>query len=170
VDRDAVQAGSRAEQEPSQLLSVPDRVQPAHGQAVENLEQWPGAGRDDEAPRAQVGREGVRHTLRQVPSPSLQVDHQLRLRVRGCQQLVEQQTRPPGWGECPPVPIDRQRPEGLEVAYLEPAAEEVDVSLDEREAGGFGLAEQVESVAGPVDDDERRCRAGRSSHTRSVRH
>jgi hypothetical protein len=64
---------------------------------------------------------------------ALEVEHQLGARAGGGQQLVEHHPRRPGRRELPAVPQNRERPDGLAVSDLEPAGEQVDVSLDEPE-------------------------------------
>ena len=68
---------------------------------------------------------------------ALEIEHQLGAVAGGGQQLVENHPRRPRRRELPPVPQDRERPDGLAVADLQPTCEQVDVSLDEPEPQRF---------------------------------
>ena len=154
VDRHAGEAPGTAPQ-PCQLADTADRVDdPDLGARGERLEQTPVLRAHGQPVAPPTRFERRQHAGGQPAVMTLEIQHQLGAGGRLGQQLVQEQPGSPRRSELPAVPQDRDRPDRLAVADLEAAAEEVDVSLDERDAQPLGRAEPFEVVARPVGDDE----------------
>lgn len=161
MNRDSVQPTARvAAQQPLELPRVPHRVDAANGARGERLEQPPATRAHGEPAPAQVWPDGVEDTLGKAQPRSLQIQHELRRGGSRGEQLVQVQPRAPRRLELPAIPKDRQRPDRLQVADLEPAAEETDVSFDQRSAEAFRRPQVGEAVARAVRDEERGPPAG----------
>lgn len=173
MNRDSVDPPTSAlPEEPAQLTHAPDRMHAPYGDVREWLQQPPVASADGEAPRAEVRLQGLQHESGEAEPPTLQVQHELRLLRRCREQLVQQETGPPGGGDRPAIPEDRERPDGLQMADLEPAAKETDVGLSER-VGALDGVESGQPVARTVRYDERAVPAavtqdGPLTHSRRV--
>ena len=156
MNRDSVDPPtSGLPEESTQLTHAPHRMHAPYGDIREWLEQPPVASADGEAARAEVRLQGLEHELGKAEPPTLQVQHELRLLRRRSEQLVQQKTGPPGSGDRPAIPEDRERPDGLQMADLEPAAKETDVGFSERPAGALDGVERGQPVSCTVRHDER---------------
>ena len=156
MDGDAVGAPGRAAlQESAQLPLGSDRPESSHRKVGERLEERFRPRADREPPLRQERGDVACDEVGERRVPSLQIEHQLGLGSRLQQQLVEAQAPGPRCGESPAVPEERQRADALEVPNVDPASEEAEISLDERDAETFGVAQRVEMVASAVRDHER---------------
>lgn len=157
VDRYALQAPSReAVSKRTQLAGAADRMDDANaGITGERLERSPVARADGDPSRSEVRVKSVEHAPAHVGLQALEVEHELGCGGSRTQQLGEEQPRREGVAEPPAIPEERYRADSLQVAHLECAPEEVDVSLDERRAERLGPLQQVEIVAVAMGDDER---------------
>ena len=79
--------------------------------------------RHEHARAARPARSSVagHHTGRRQWSLSLDVEHQHGLGPGGGEQVLQGVEAPPGRRKRPPVPVERQRADGLQVAQLEPS-------------------------------------------------
>lgn len=156
VDRDAVQraVGEQASDRP-ELGAVSDRthqpdVRPAlKGRQVPPV---PGAQRHLHVRMALERREQRASEARMEP---LEVEHEPGGGRRGLKQRLEIDDRGTGTAQPPPVPIDADRADRLQMADLEPAAEEVDVGLDHIDAERLGGPQCGQVVTRAMREDER---------------
>jgi hypothetical protein len=124
-------------------------------ETLERPEQRPVAGADRDARRPRLVGERGGDPTRQAAVAPLEIEHQLGGGTGGAEQRAELQPRLPAGSEPPAVPQQRQRTQRLEVADLDPAAPQVQISLDETRSECLGVPQHAQVVAGTVRHDER---------------
>ena len=153
VDRHAIQISRPvAPQEPRQLRTAPRGGQDAEPVAApEPFQVLPAARADPCRTHSTLDRSG--DLTAEACRRALQVDEQ---RCGGCsKQVLERKDRGRRPPQFPSIPVQRERPDGLEVAGLQTGAEQVDVDLDQVRAGRLGLAQRRQVVARPMCDRHR---------------
>ena len=167
MDRDAMQ--SPAVEATAQAPGADDgrrRSAPgARRRLGQQVQERPVARADRHRRARRVLAEGRGHQRGQARVAALEVEHQLGPRAHRGQEPVEPQPRSPRRGERPAVPQHRHRTERLQVADLDPARVEVQVSLDDCDAELLRSSQAIEVVPGTVRDDER-ARAARGGTRR----
>jgi hypothetical protein len=156
VDRNTFECliGETAKRQ-TQLWRAADGVHAAHGGALEGLEQPPPARADGEPSLGQVRLELTEDEVGQSLPRAFEIEHELGLRGRGREQLSQTQLGAPRRLEPPPIPENRDRPSGLQVPDLEPAAVKPDVSFYKGRLEALCGVEVGEAVPGAVCDEER---------------
>ena len=139
--------------QPLELPRASGRADPLRERRIDLVEQRPRASGHDHGRAALGALERRGQHPRSGGIAALEVEHEHGLRLGGREQVLEAIEAPPRRRERPPVPVE-QRPRGLQVPQLEPAAPEVEVGLDDVGARGFRSSQLRRIVAGAVRDQQ----------------
>jgi hypothetical protein len=140
-------------QERSKLPPRADGLKQTHVLAAdEGLEEPPAARANSHGSTA---RQRIEHELGKSRVPPFEVQQELGLRARSCEQAAQFESRRERVRKPPFVPEDRQRAGCLQMAYLEPPSPHPYISFDEGDTELLGLVKTCQVVSGAMSDDER---------------
>jgi hypothetical protein len=123
--------------------------------AAEQLDERPVACADRDAlTGAEMRLDGGQHLVCKPRITPLQIEHELGGAGEGREEVADDESWSERAREPPPVPEDRNRPQGLQVAHLEAPPEEVNIRFDRLDAELLRRPQGGERVARTVRDDE----------------